>query len=486
MPVRLVLGVPAMAAGNTTGKATNCADRTSEVVLRDPRARSAAAHLARAILLAATAVVGACSSGSSGGNVQTNGALGDAGELDAVDAAPLHCGDPGAPLCAPGEECRDNADCDSLICTDGICAAPSATDGVKNGDETDVDCGGASAPKCAVGQSCIVHADCVSDACPSGTCLSSRSCKQHFGGETCGAGEIDDPAHVHEDCCLSIQPGNKPYRLDKYLVTAGRMRAFIETVGPDVRSWAQANRALLPTYWSAAWDSSLPANEVDVVQLIGTGQGTNAYWTKPGEANGCYAKGQGSPTYWHAPDVLSQYANDERAWTQDELDTKTLNCTPRALFVAFCAWDGGRLPTWSEWAYAVRGDDTEKVHPFPWGADTDIYSYASYDHNYGWPPARVGMPLANDGLPVDRAFNVAAPGRFPAGAGPFGHQDLLGLVETFVSGDSTGKNLSQGGIRQYSFQEAYYGVEAYGTSKSWSSYISHMAVGARCARDLAE
>ncbi|MCW5835580.1 MAG: SUMF1/EgtB/PvdO family nonheme iron enzyme, partial [Labilithrix sp.] len=388
------------------------------------------------------------------------------------------------PPAAADDGCDAGGDCASGVCEDRVCAAPSPTDGVKNSDETDVDCGGASAPKCATGKTCKIHNDCETDACPSGVCAASRSCRQHFGGDTCGSGEIDDPARKHEDCCVSIQPGARPYRLDKYLITAGRMRAFIEATGGDVRSWVKANRPLLPAEWSEAWDDSVPANEVDVVQLIGTGQGANAYWNAQGRANGCYAKGMGGPTYWHAADKLLAYSGDERGWTKDELDTKTLNCTPRALFVAFCAWDGGRLPTYEEWAYAVRGEQTEAARPFPWGTDTNLYARASYDFNYAWPPPRAGVPLANDGLPIDRAYQVAAPGRFPTGNGPFGHADLLGLVETFVAGNPAGANLDRGGVRQYAFQEAYLGVEKYGNPKTWGHYISHYAVGARCARPL--
>lgn len=397
---------------------------------------------------------------------------------------PATCGSPGVAPCAAGAECTAGADCASGVCAGATCAAPSPTDGVRNGDESDVDCGGSSAPKCNAGKACKVHADCASDACPTDKCAASRSCRQHFGGDTCGAGEVDDPQRIHEDCCASIQPDTKPYRVDKYLVTAGRMRTFVEAVGGDVRAWAQANRALLPKEWAASWDASVPATNQDVVQMIGTGQGTAAYWGTPGQANGCYAAGMGGPTYWHPAADLALYSGDKRAWTKDELDTKTLNCAPRALFVAFCAWDGGRLPTYAEWAYAVRGAASEASRPFPWGADTNISAHASYNKNYAWPPPRAGVPLAADGLPVDRAYQVAAPGRFPAGNGPFGHADLLGLVETFVAGNPSGTSLGTGGIRQYAFQEAYYGVVAYGTWYGWGQYVSHYAVGARCARAL--
>ena len=81
---------------------------------------------------------------------------------------------------------------------------PTPTDGVENGGETDVDCGGASsstsdgAMPCAVGLHCLVGADCTSDVCQGpavggyGTCA-APSCTDgaRNGAETdvdCGGG----------------------------------------------------------------------------------------------------------------------------------------------------------------------------------------------------------------------------------------------------------------------------------------------------------
>jgi hypothetical protein len=38
----------------------------------------------------------------------------------------------------------------------------SATDGVKDADETDVDCGGTQTPKCAGGKTCVADGNCLS------------------------------------------------------------------------------------------------------------------------------------------------------------------------------------------------------------------------------------------------------------------------------------------------------------------------------------
>lgn len=427
---------------------------------------------------------------SSSGASSTSGAA----PADAAPTTPPRCGDPGQPKCDNGEACNADADCTSVTCTAGVCVAPSPTDGKKNGDETDIDCGGAAAPRCEVGKGCATHSDCASDACPSTTCVSSRSCRRHFGGETCGAGEVGAAGAAHEDCCLSIQPDNEPYRVDKYLITAGRMRAFVEEVAlefqgePNVRGWVQAHPERVPN-WNEEWNVSLPSNAGDIVRLIGTGQNPGAGWGSQGQANGCYVQSMGSPTYWHPAAALEAQAGDmARAFSQDELDVKVLNCTPAALFAAFCAYDGGHLTTSAEWEYAVRGDRSEAAHLFPWGnplgttkaaVDAEIKLRASYDKNYQFPLTPAGVPLANDGLPIDRGFEVAAPGRFPLGAGPFGHADLLGVVETMLL-DGTQLKM----VRQYAFQEAYYDVVDYGHLYNMQNYTSHYAVGARCSRPL--
>ncbi len=54
----------------------------------------------------------------------------------------------------------------------GDCDA--CTDGLRDGNESDVDCGGASGcERCATGQACTSNGDCASHACQSGTCITS-------------------------------------------------------------------------------------------------------------------------------------------------------------------------------------------------------------------------------------------------------------------------------------------------------------------------
>ncbi len=68
----------------------------------------------------------------------------------------------------------------------------SCTNGIKDGDETDVDCGGRCAP-CGVGQGCGVDAGCAT-----GTCLAGVCCKAVTDDRS--TGQIAGTANV---CCVT-------------------------------------------------------------------------------------------------------------------------------------------------------------------------------------------------------------------------------------------------------------------------------------------
>lgn len=80
--------------------------------------------------------------------------------------ADVDCGGSCALACPTGATCSVAADCQSRGCA-GTCAAPTCTDGVADGLESDVDCGANCAP-CATGQICAGDADCASRDCSSG------------------------------------------------------------------------------------------------------------------------------------------------------------------------------------------------------------------------------------------------------------------------------------------------------------------------------
>src|SRR5262249_45629094 len=89
----------------------------------------------------------------------------------------VDCGDPAmaCPRCAAGKTCSAGSSCAGGRCSfwnsTGVlrmeCRAGSCTDGVKNGDELDVDCGDLAmvCPRCATGKNCYVNLSCTSGIC---------------------------------------------------------------------------------------------------------------------------------------------------------------------------------------------------------------------------------------------------------------------------------------------------------------------------------
>ena len=98
------------------------------------------------------------------------------------------------------------------------------------------------------------------------------------------------------------------------------MRVFLEAVSYDVKGWIAANR---PAWWTGSgtstWDAMLPTNDDEFISLSATG------------GSGCYvgtsAASNGAPAYWApAADLARVIGGGPRTYTQDELDTKVMNC----------------------------------------------------------------------------------------------------------------------------------------------------------------
>ena len=318
-----------------------------------------------------------------------------------------------SPICEGGG--GDCGTCSGTTCSGTSSGGPDGTpdgsgdpdarpdDGVKNGAETDVDCGGPDAPKCIEGKSCLNDADCEGACNYANKCVSAPSCKPHLGGDTCGEGEADVPGVAHESCCRSLlvkgftdptHPGKQVY-LDKYEITAGRVRAWIEQLAaanggvPDVRGWIAANR---PKIWDESWSQYLPTDfdgpEITIARrLLGDPRPEDEGWEGPpgpgvilppptdekrrlginyqfgseiyvdlhGMSCATWTNTYGFPTYWYPPEVLNRDGQLPRAdgvnhagasvAAKDLLDVKSMNCITNAMLAAFCAWDGGQLAT---------------------------------------------------------------------------------------------------------------------------------------------
>jgi len=223
---------------------------------------------------------------------------------------------------------------------------------------------------------------------------------------TCGASGNDS-------CCNSLDvPGGSYYRdfdravdtdsgdisfpatvsnfqLDKYEVTVGRFRAFVNagmgTQSSPPMPGAGAHANIAGSGWDATWDANLLAS---TTALAGAVQCDSTFQT----------------------------------WTAGN-EHRPMNCISWYEAMAFCAWDGGYLATEAEWNYAAAGGADQRAYPWsnPAGSLTLDDSYASY---YG----DDAMPCSGDGSVND----LVAVGTKPAGNGRWGQADLAGNVREWT------------------------------------------------------
>jgi formylglycine-generating enzyme required for sulfatase activity len=280
-----------------------------------------------------------------------------------------------------------------------------------------------------------------------------------------------------ESCCTSLEvPGGTYYRgydlaglgdqerpatvssfrLDKYEITVGRFRQFVMagkgTQASPPASGDGAHAIIAGSGWRPVWTASLPIDQAALIVAIKSG-GSQVTWTDG--AGGNESRPMNSINWYEA--------------------------------MAFCAWDGGYLPTEAEWNYAGTGGNQQRAYPWsdPPAALLLDSSRASYQDG----------TCMGDGLPGCTLEDYVRVGSKPAGNGRWGHADLAGNVFEWVFdttyplvcvdcgsnvGDSAG-NLIRGGAATYSVTAALRPGSRTSTSSG-----SHAAIfGARCARPSA-
>lgn len=374
----------------------------------------------------------------------------DAGAPTADVAAPdagAACGRGGGAPCPTGAACASDDDCEGR-CQADVCAAPSTTDGKRSPSlgETDVDCGGKVAPPCADAKACGADADCASKVCSTltRTCVTAPSCRGASGAagvETCGTSE-PGAGGVVESCCRSLPlPVRTNRRLDRYEITAGRVRAFVDGVAaasagvPNIRAWAKAYAKANPVSELGKLDAARPGlldvlpDRASATAPVPLPVHLGAFALDPMNAlDGCYVSpgSYGHATYWQPAADLATYGAPARTYPRETLDAKPMNCVMPLMLAAFCAWDGGELARtadyheiWGNRAHSV-GAATVRV---PWATLLPVGDF-NWRNGHGaacslpWPgcvdpqPIFYAFPAAGHTPSADDTPVIGAPGRF--------------------------------------------------------------------------
>jgi formylglycine-generating enzyme required for sulfatase activity len=245
------------------------------------------------------------------------------------------------------------------------------------------------------------------------------------------------------------------FLLDRYEVTVGRFRRFVEAYpGSRPRSGAGAHPRIPSSGWDPrgeGWDANLPEDQAALKEAVKCSAGDHT-WT-------------------------DELVSEER-------DRRPMNCLSWYAAFAFCAWDGGRLPTEAEWNYAAAGGNEQREYPWsnPPSSTTTDGSYAVYDCT--------GDGSGAGDCTFQDILNVGS--RSPRGDGRWRQVDLAGSVWEWVLDWSGGYLVSCNDCAKLVFgsRRVVRGGGWYGSASSLLSSTRYSyapadrdsSLGVRCAR----
>ncbi|MGD0679311.1 MAG: formylglycine-generating enzyme family protein [Polyangiaceae bacterium] len=201
------------------------------------------------------------------------------------------------------------------------------------------------------------------------------------------------------------------FRLDKYLVTVGRFRQYVNYLvnggsppanGSGKHSHLNGGLGLVDSGSSGAATYETGWDGADWNAEIATGASAASSWNT--SLTSC--SGYGDSTWTSA------------AGTQENLP---MNCVTWFEAYAFCIWDGGFLPSAAEWEYAAAGGSQQRAYPWGSAPPGTANQYAIYGDAMGncYYPSGVLSPFTG-------VANIAPVGTTTLGAALWGQFDLAG------------------------------------------------------------
>ncbi len=275
--------------------------------------------------------------------------------------------------------------------TGGASTGGAATGGASTGGNGTGGDSGPTPPSCE-----DLAANCGpddTDSCCSSIALDSDPFpmgRSTSGTDAAASGEADE-APEHTATPLAI-------RLDKYEVSVGRFRKFVEGYPANKPAEGDGEHpGQGSSGWKSDWDAELPETQDDLTFDVGPGCGSRATW-------------------FDDPVEVSAYGNTE---------LRPMTCVSWYLAFAFCAWDGGFLPSEADWEFAAAGGSENRL--YPWGDDAPTKDLAAFDCKYDGVTPDCGWSTPNDPW-----SDLTPVGTISGGKGRFGHFDLAGNVEEWV------------------------------------------------------
>ena len=218
----------------------------------------------------------------------------------------------------------------------------------------------------------------LDNAAPSCSALSATACH----GESC----CESPLVPSCNACVTakgVTLSAAELRLDKYETTVGRFRAFVKAYAGPPKAGSGEHPRIAGSGWQADWNGNIAGSTAAL------------------EAN---------------MELRPCKTLDIRTWTKDPgaTEQKPINCVTWYEAFAFCAWDGGFLPSELEWHLAATGAD--EARKYPWQGDNLDTEHALYG------ACGNGVSTACD------QSSILEVGSKPAGAGRWGQLDLAGSM----------------------------------------------------------